>query len=139
MILENGDSLKINTTDGSIVVEQSNGTLNKTYHDIGSTVTNITFDGEIYFGNGSRVDVFGKNALRMKSRTKNIVVQTDINMTCKEKRFNSTCLGGSTQSLSSQENVTHTNTYPEETFPLYLGKSLYNAVYNYKFIACFSS
>ena len=54
------------------------------------------------FRSGSTVKVFGKYALSITSQYGNILIQTDINMTCGEKVFNTTCLGGFTQSSAVQ-------------------------------------
>ena len=65
-------------------------------------VASITFSGDIEFKSGSTVKVFGKYALSLTSQNGNILIQTDINMTCGEEVLNTTCLGGFTQSSSSQ-------------------------------------
>ena len=62
----------------------------------------ITFSGDIEFRSGSTVKVFGKYALSLTSQNGNILIETDINMTCGEEVLNTTCLGGFTQSSSPQ-------------------------------------
>ena len=65
-------------------------------------VASITFSGDIKFRSGSTVKVFGKYALSLTSQNGNILIETDINMTCGEEVLNTTCLGGFTQSSSPQ-------------------------------------
>ena len=62
----------------------------------------IEFSGDIEFRSGSTVKVFGKYALSITSQNGNIIIQTDINMTCEEEVFDTTCLGGFTQSTAEQ-------------------------------------
>ena len=69
-------------------------------------VASITFSGDIEFRSGSTVKVFGKYALSLTSQNGNILIATDINMTCGEEVLNTTCLGGFTQSSSPQLVVT---------------------------------
>ena len=65
-------------------------------------VASITFSGDIEFRSGSTIKVFGKYALSLTSQNGNILIETDINMTCGEEVLNTTCLGGFTQSSSVQ-------------------------------------
>ena len=65
-------------------------------------VASITFSGDIEFRSGSTVKVFGKYALSLTSQNGNILIQTDISMTCGEEVLDTTCLGGFTQSSSAQ-------------------------------------
>ena len=58
----------------------------------------IRFSGNIEFRNGSTVQVFGKYGLSITSQNGHILIETDIDMTCREKVLDETCLGGFTQS-----------------------------------------
>ena len=58
----------------------------------------IRFSGNIEFGNGSTVQVFGKYGLSITSQSGHILIEADIDMTCTKLVPNETCLGGFTQS-----------------------------------------
>ncbi|XP_067045170.1 uncharacterized protein [Acropora muricata] len=70
-----------------------------------SQVAFVTFSGNIELKKGSRINVTGKYALSINSENGNIVIQTDINMTCNEENIHSTCLGGFTQSLNETRSI----------------------------------
>ena len=67
-----------------------------------SCVAKVIFSGDIEFQRGSTINVTGKCALSITSQNGNIIIKSDINMTCDEVVFNTICLGGSTQSSKSQ-------------------------------------
>ena len=67
-----------------------------------SNVAFVIFSGNIELKKGSTIYVTGKYALSITSRNGNITIQTDINMTCNREIFNTTCLGGYTQSNAIQ-------------------------------------
>ena len=108
LILNSGDVLEINTTAPSIVNTSCaacvfNASLQNRSSSHGDhLVASITFSGDIEFKSGSTVKVFGKYALSLTSQNGNILIETDINMTCGEDVLNTTCLGGFTQSSSAQ-------------------------------------
>ena len=122
LILESGEILEINTTAPS--VEKIGCTSCSLTASLGNRssahgehqVANITFDGDITFKSGSTVKVSGKNALSLTSQNGNILIETDINMTCDKKVFNTTCLGGFTQSSP----------------PIEVGRPKYNKILLYK-------
>ena len=58
----------------------------------------IRFSGNIEFRNGSTVQVFGMYGLSITSRNGHILIETDIDMTCRDMVLDETCLGGFTQS-----------------------------------------
>ena len=58
----------------------------------------IRFSGNIEFRNGSTVQVSGKYGLSITSQNGHILIETDINMTCRDMVLNEKCLGGFTQS-----------------------------------------
>ena len=58
----------------------------------------IRFSGNIEFRNGSTVQVFGKYGLSITSQNGHILIETDIDMTCRDMVLDETCLGGFTQS-----------------------------------------
>ena len=58
----------------------------------------IRFSGNIEFRNGSTVQVFGKYGLSITSQNGHILIETDIDMTCRDRVLDETCLGGFTQS-----------------------------------------
>ena len=62
----------------------------------------MKFTGNITFKSGSAVNVVGEYALSIRSLHGSIDIQTDINMTCGEKVYNITCLGGFTQSAAGK-------------------------------------
>lgn len=74
----------------------------ETRHSI--KVAFVTFRGNVEFKKGSRINVTGKYALSITSQYGHIMIRTDINMTCNKKIFDTTCLGGFTQ--SSKANTT---------------------------------
>ena len=93
--------LEINTT-GPFMVKRNCCSFNashKTRHSI--KVAYVTFRGNVEFKKGSRINVTGKYALSITSQNGNIIVQTDINMTCNREDFNSTCLGGFTSQATT--------------------------------------
>ena len=104
LILESGEILEINTTFPSVEkIGCTNCFLTASLENRNSThgehqVANITFSGNITFKSGSTVKVSGKNALSLTSQNGTILIETDINLTCDKKVFNTTCLGGFTQS-----------------------------------------
>ena len=106
LILNSGD--EINTTAPSIVNTSCaacafNASLQNRSSSHGDhLVASITFSGDIEFKSGSTVKVCGKYALSLTSQNGNILIETDINMTCGEEVLNTTCLGGFTQSSSAQ-------------------------------------
>ncbi|KAL9976403.1 hypothetical protein ACROYT_G013701 [Oculina patagonica] len=103
LILNSGEELKINTTAPSITFSSYNYTAslqNRSSLHGRHLVADITFSGNIAFRSGSVVEVFGKYALSITSLSGNILIQTDVNITCGETVFNTTCLGGFTQSSS---------------------------------------
>ena len=108
LILNSGDVLEINTTAPSIVNTSCAAcTFNASLQNRSSShgdhlVASITFSGDIKFRSGSTVKVFGKYALSLTSQNGNILIETDINMTCGEEVLNTTCLGGFTQSSAPQ-------------------------------------
>ncbi|KAL9976396.1 hypothetical protein ACROYT_G013694 [Oculina patagonica] len=103
LILNSGEELKINTTAPSITFSSYNYTAslqNRSSLHGRHLVADITFSGNIEFRSGSVVEVIGKYALSITSLSENILIQTDVNITCGETVFNTTCLGGFTQSSS---------------------------------------
>ena len=108
LILNSGDVLEINTTAPSIVNTSCaacafNASLQNRSSSHGDHLAaSITFSGDIKFKSGSTIKVFGKYALSLTSQNGNILIETDINMTCGEEVLNTTCLGGFTQSSSAQ-------------------------------------
>ena len=102
LTLKRNEVLEINTTAPSInctpscnyhASHESRSSSNYTF-----PVAVITFTGDIAFKSGSTVKVVGEYALSIRSLNGSIYIQTDINMTCEETVFNTTCLGGFTQS-----------------------------------------
>ena len=94
--------LEINTTVPSIVKRKYNS-INSNFNASleirnSSQVAFITFSGDIELKKGSIINVTGEYALSITSQNGSIIVQTDINMTCNKEIFNTTCLGGFTQS-----------------------------------------
>lgn len=107
MIVKRGEFIEINTTAPSINCSSGanyNSTLQERSSPHGShLVAHIEFSGNIEFWSGSTVQVFGKYALSLKSQNGNISMHTDVNMTCGEKMFDTTCLGGFTQNSTEEE------------------------------------
>ena len=101
--------LEINTTVPSIVKRNCNGTNCNFTASLemrhSSHVAFITFSGDIELKKGSRIDVTGEYALSITSQNGNIMIQTDINMTCNEENLHSTCLGGFTQSQTEESGI----------------------------------
>ena len=102
LTLKSNEVLEINTTAPSInctpscnyhASHESRSSSNYTF-----PVAVITFTGDITFKSGSTVKVVGEYALSIRSLNGSIYIQTDINMTCEETVFKTTCLGGFTQS-----------------------------------------
>ena len=58
----------------------------------------IRFSGNIEFRNCSTVQVSGKYGLSITSQNGHILVETDIDMTRRDRVLDETCLGGFTQS-----------------------------------------
>ncbi|XP_022777979.1 uncharacterized protein LOC111319483, partial [Stylophora pistillata] len=108
LIVKRGEFIEINTTAPSINCS-SNANYNSTLQNRSSTAhgshrfAHIEFGGNIEFRNGSTVKVFGKYALSITSQNGNISIHTDVNMTCGEKVFDTTCLGGFTQNSTGEE------------------------------------
>ena len=94
--------LEINTTVPSIVKRNYNSTNCNFTASLemrnSSHVAFVTFSGNIELKKGSIISVTGKYALSITSQSGNIIIQTDINMTCNKEIFSTTCLGGFTQS-----------------------------------------
>ena len=92
--------LDINTTVPSMVKRNFTAcSFNASHKTIQSKkVAYVTFRDNVELKNGSRVMVTGKYALSITSQNGSIIIQTDINMTCNRVVFNTTCLGGFTQS-----------------------------------------
>ena len=106
LTLKSNEVLEINTTAPSI-----NCTPSCNYHASHESRTSsnytfpvavITFTGDIAFKSGSTVKVVGEYALSIGSLNGSIYIQTDINMTCEQTVFNTTCLGGFTQSAAGE-------------------------------------
>ncbi|XP_044175499.1 uncharacterized protein LOC114965160 [Acropora millepora] len=100
LILNSTDTLQINTTAPSIEIRNCGScNFSASYETRNSScVANVIFSGDIELKKGSSINVTGKCALSMTSQNGNIIIKSDINMTCDEKVFNTTCLGGFTQS-----------------------------------------
>lgn len=102
LILETGEVLVINTTAPSIVKRNYGGITYNFKASLemrhSSRVAFVTFSGKIELKKGSRINVTGKYALSITSQNGNIIIQTDINMTCNKEICKTTCLGGFTQS-----------------------------------------
>ena len=106
LIVGIGQVLEINTTAPSIVKKNCSSCNYNASHEKRSSSSShgehlaavIRFSGNIEFRNGSTVQVFGKYGLSITSQNGHILIETDINMTCKEKVLDETCLGGFTQS-----------------------------------------
>ena len=49
--------------------------------------------------------VLGKYALSLGSKNGNISICTDVNMTCVEEVFDTTCLGGFTQNSTAKDDA----------------------------------
>ena len=107
LVLSSGDVLDINTTAPSIRCSSScnyTSSLQNRSSPHGSHLfAHIEFSGNIEFRSGSTVKVFGKYALSITSQNGNISIHTDVNMTCVEKVFDTTCLGGFTQKSTKTE------------------------------------
>ena len=65
----------------------------------------MSLDGSVDFRSGSKIKVFGKYALSIISQNGSISIHTDVNMTCGEEVFDTTCLGGFTQNSTAQEDA----------------------------------
>ncbi|KAK2548050.1 Adhesion G protein-coupled receptor L1 [Acropora cervicornis] len=119
LILESGDVLEINTTVPSIVKKNCSSANCNFSASLemrnSSNVAFVIFSGNIELKKGSTIYVTGKYALSITSRNGNITIQTDINMTCNREIFNTTCLGGYTQSNAIQ------NIYQEITLNILSG------------------
>ena len=106
LIIGGGEVLEINTTAPSIVNNNCSSCNYNASHENRSSSSShgqhlaavIRFSGNIEFRNGSTVQVFGKYGLSITSQNGDILIETDINMTCTEKVLDETCLGGFTQS-----------------------------------------
>ena len=101
--------LEINTTVPSVVRRNHNSansifTASLEMKNF-SQVAFVTFSGDIELKKGSRIHVTGKYALSIKSQNGNIIIQTDINMTCNEENLHPTCLGGFTQSQTKTKGI----------------------------------
>ena len=101
--------LEINTTLPSIVKRNCNSANCNFTASLEmrnpSHVAFVTFSGNIELKKGSIINVTGKYALSITSQSGDIMIQTDINMTCNKEIFNTTCLGGFTQSLEKTESI----------------------------------
>ena len=106
LIVVNGEELKINTTAPSIVHNNCSSCNYNASHENRSSSSShgehlaavIRFSGNIEFRNGSTVQVSGKYGLSITSQNGHILVETDIDMTCRDRVLDETCLGGFTQS-----------------------------------------
>lgn len=104
LTLNRDEELEINTTAPSVVKKGCHLCLytaslqNRSSSHGDHLVAVIELSNGIEFRSGSIVRVFGKYALSITSQNGNIVIQTDINMTCGERVQDTTCLGGFTQS-----------------------------------------
>ena len=118
LVLSSGDVLEINTTVPSIHCSSScnytSSLQNRSSPHGSHLVAHIEFSGNIEFRSGSTVKVFGKYALSITSQNGNISVHTDVNMTCVEKVFDTTCLGGFGQNSTGDIVVYY-------DYPLYKG------------------
>lgn len=107
MIVKRGELLSINTTAPSINCSSSSNytlTLQNRSSPHGSHLSaHIVLSGNIEFRRGSTVKVFGKYALSLESKNGNISICTDVNMTCGEEVFDTTCLGGFTQNSTAEK------------------------------------
>ncbi|XP_066020113.1 adhesion G protein-coupled receptor L4 isoform X2 [Pocillopora verrucosa] len=106
LIVTKGELLSINTTAPSINCSSSSNytlTLQNRSSPHGSHLSaHIVLSGNIEFRRGSTVKVFGKYALSLESKNGNISICTDVNMTCGEEVFDTTCLGGFTQNSTAE-------------------------------------
>ena len=106
LIIGGGEVLEINTTAPSIVNNNCPSCNYNASHENRSSSSShrehlaavIRFSGNIEFRNGSKVQVFGKYGLSITSQNGDILIETDIDMTCTEMVLDETCLGGFTQS-----------------------------------------
>lgn len=117
MIVKSGELLSINTTAPSID-SSSNSNYKSTLQNRSSPhgshlFAHVVLSGNIEFRNGSTVKVLGKYALRLESKNGNISIHTDVNMTCGEEVFDTTCLGGFTQNSTAD--------YDTSSKPFYKG------------------
>ena len=109
LTLDSGEVFEINTTAPSIVkVGCTNCSYTASHQNRSSShgdhlVADITFTENIEFRSGSIVKVSGKYALSITSQSGNILIHTDINMTCTETVSSTTCLGGYTQSSTPKQ------------------------------------
>ena len=106
LIVGSGEVLEINTTAPSIVNNNCPScNYNASHEKRSSSSSNgehlaavIRFSGNIEFRNGSTVQVSGKYGLSITSQNGHILIETDIDMTCRDRVLDETCLGGFTQS-----------------------------------------
>ena len=109
MIVKSGEFLSINTTAPSINSSSSSNytsTLQNRSSPHGSHhFAHIVFNGNVEFEGGSTVKVLGKYALSLESKNGNISIHTDVNMTCGEEVFDTTCLGGFAQNSTAEADV----------------------------------
>lgn len=109
LIVKSGELLSINTTAPSINGNSSsnyNLTLKNRSSPHGSHhFAHIVLSGNIEFMSGSTVKVLGKYALSLESKNGNISIHTDVNMTCGEEVFDTTCLGGFTQNSTAENQL----------------------------------
>ena len=104
LIVGIGEVLEINTTAPFIVNNHCPSCNYNASHENRSSshgehlAAVIRFSGNIEFRNGSTVQVYGKYGLSITSQNGHILIETDIDMTCREKVLDETCLGGFTQS-----------------------------------------
>ena len=122
--------LDINTTVPSMVKRNFTAcSFNASHKMIQSIkVAYVTFRDNVELKNGSRVIVTGKYALSITSQNGNIIIQTDINMTCNRVVFDTTCLGGFTQSSQPTQIGKDQTIYKGEviTFNFFLFFFFYN-------------
>ena len=97
--------LEINTTVPSIETRYYNRTNCNFNASLEMNVAFVTFSGKIELKDGSKINVNGKYALSITSQNGNIILQTDINMTCNKETFSNSCLGGFTQSQVSSKSI----------------------------------
>ncbi|KAL9976357.1 hypothetical protein ACROYT_G013651 [Oculina patagonica] len=110
LILEPGETLHINTTEPSAIVADNQGNtkyliiLAERNHSfinhLGNArewkygIARLVFEKDIIFNSNSNVNIFGENALSIKSLEGNIVVKTMMNLSCAVTVLGGKCIGG---------------------------------------------
>ncbi|PFX17691.1 Polycystin-2 [Stylophora pistillata] len=116
-ILNNGEVLEINTTAPYINCPSfrnyTSSLQNRSSPHGSHLVAHIDFGGSIEFRSGSKVKVFGKYALSITSQNGNILAHADVNMTCGQSVFDTTCLGGFTQNSTGYKDYHPRKLYKE--------------------------